>query len=197
MEKSGSGMENKKSPLFMVARYVFVSRMFYGMNNVLEIGCGNCYGTEIVLNRVNNLTAIDLDEKLLEEIKVPNSDKFKFKVHDIINNPVFGKFDGAYSLDVLEHIPKKNEEKFISNIAKSLDKNGVLIVGVPSMESQKYRTKKKRKMQINCKNYLQLKNLLLGYFHNVFIFSMNGEIVHTEMDQMVFYYIAICCCRKV
>ena len=32
------------------------------------------------------------------------------------------KFDGIYSLDVLEHIEKKYEKKFIKNICDSLKK---------------------------------------------------------------------------
>ena len=44
-------------------------------------------------------------------------------------------------LDVLEHIPKKSENKFLSNICNSLEKTGTLIVGIPSLEFQKFSNK--------------------------------------------------------
>jgi len=36
-------------------------------------------------------------------------------VHDILKGPVPGDFDAAYALDVLEHIPAADEDRFIAN----------------------------------------------------------------------------------
>ena len=53
--------DDPKRLLFMLSRYKFVSKMLSGRKNVLEIGCGDAFGTRIVLQEVNQLTAIDFD----------------------------------------------------------------------------------------------------------------------------------------
>ena len=47
------------------------------------------------------------------------------------------KYDAIYSLDVLEHIDKKQENDFFEIIVKSLNFDGVSIIGTPSLEFQK------------------------------------------------------------
>ena len=189
---------DSKKLLFTLSKYKFVAKMLYGMDDVLEVGCGDGCGTSIVVQNVKRLTAIDLDIKLIHDVnKNPyNSHKFKFKIHDILEKPVHGNFDGAYAIDVLEHIPKKSEERFIANITKSLSKSGVLIIGVPSIESKKYAISKSKMQHANCKDYAGLRNLISKYFHNVFIFSMNDEVVHTGFSPLAHYFIAVCCCKK-
>ena len=80
--------------------------------------------------------------------------------HDILAGPVNKKdlFDGVFSLDVLEHIQKNKEKLFINNSIYNLKKNGYMIVGMPSLESQKYASYKSKKGHINCKTGDDLKN---------------------------------------
>lgn len=89
------------------------------------------------------------------------------------------KYDGIFSLDVFEHINKSKELKFISNCKNSLKNNGLLIIGIPSSESQKYASKMSKAGHVNCKSGPELKKILNKFFDNVFIFSMNDEVVHT------------------
>jgi hypothetical protein len=44
---------------------------------------------------------------------------------------------------------------------------------------------------INMKSADSLKDLLAQYFHNVFIFSMNDEMVHTGFYPMAHYLMAL------
>ena len=102
------------------------------------------------------------------------------------------KFDGIYSLDVLEHIHKKNEKNFLKNICKSLKINGSLIIGMPTLESQKYASKTSKLAHVNCKSKANLKKFLKKHFNVVYMFSMNDEIVHTGYDPMSNYNFAVC-----
>ncbi len=126
------------------------------------------------------------------------TDKWKYKCleHDIISGPVSGNFDSAFSLDVLEHISLENENKYIENISKSLDSKGVFITGTPSIYSQKFASKQSLEGHINCKNADQLRELMSNYFKNVFIFSMNDEVVHTGFFPMAHYYFSLACGPK-
>lgn len=187
----------RRLPIFL-SRYKFVSKMLSGLNNVLEVGCGDGMGARLVLQEVEKLTAADFDPIFVEDAKKRMNKRWEFKciVHDFLSGPVEGKFDGAYSLDVLEHIPAEKELLFLSNITRSLDKNGVLVVGTPSLASQKHASRQSKQGHVNCKDHRQLKKLLSRFFHNVFIFSMNDEVVHTGFYPMAHYLIALCCSKK-
>ena len=83
---------------------------------------------------------------------------------------------------------------FYKNISSSLNRS--LIIGIPSLESQKYASSHVKKEHINCKTKNELNIFLKKYFKNVFMFSMNDEVVHTGFDQMSNYIIALCLNKK-
>ena len=181
-----------------LARYKFVAKILSGKKNVLEIGCSDGFNSRIVKQEVNNLDLCDIDENLLNEARLNSSARWKSKIffHDFLKNKTIKKYDAIYLLDVLEHISKSLEKKFIKNILKSLDDNGVLIIGMPSKEFQKYSRPINISGHINCKTAKDFKNLMNNFFHNVFIFSMNDELVHTGFEKMSCYFFAICTIKK-
>ena len=176
-----------------LARYKFVAKMLSGKSNVLEVGCGDAFGTRVVLQEVDNICGIDVVPEFIEDNLSRMEEKWKFecKVHDILSGPVEGQFDGVYSLDVLEHIDVQDEHKYMSNITQSMTKEGVIIIGMPSIQSQEYASKWSKDGHVNCKNHEDLKRLVSKYFQNVFIFSMNDEVVHTGFYPMALYLIAL------
>lgn len=184
-----------KHIIFGLSRYKFVSKMFSGLSNVLEIGCGDGFGTPIVFKEVKKLVACDYDKKFIDDVNQthPYARKIDFIVHDITKSPVaHKKFDGAFSLDVLEHIDKNHEIDFMKNIVAGLKDDGVCIVGIPSLESQQYASPLSKLGHINCKTWIELKQLLEKFFGRVFIFSMNDEVVHTGYYPMAHYLFALC-----
>lgn len=187
-----------KRLVFMLSRYKFVAKMFSGMKNVLEIGCADAFGTRIVLQEVGRVTAIDFDPVFVRDAleRMDARWAFECKVHDILAGPVGGPFDAAYALDVIEHIAKTDEHRFLSHIAQSLVPEGVLIIGTPSLQSQVYASPFSKEGHVNCKDHVELKLLLLQYFHNVFLFSMNDEVIHTGFYPMAHYLLALCAGRK-
>jgi len=183
---------------FVLARYKFASKMFSGMNKVLEVGCADAFATRVVLQEVKSLTACDFDPVFVADVKKRMDSRWKFDcvVHDMLAGPLDGQFDGAYSIDVLEHIPVSDEEQFVANIVRSLNPNGVLLVGSPSIQSQAYASPPSKAGHVNCKDAPGMKALMSKFFHNVFIFSMNDEVVHTGFYPMAHYLFALCCCQK-
>jgi len=183
---------------FILARYKFVAKMLSGRQRVLEVGCGDAFGTRIVLQEVGEICAIDFDPVFVKDVQERMEKKWEFecKVHDMLSGPVEDCFDAAYSLDVLEHIPKADEDLFVLNLAHSLDENGVLIIGTPSIQSQAYASKPSKEGHVNCKDHKELQELMQRYFHNVFIFSMNDEVVHTGFYPMAHYLFALAVGRK-
>ena len=184
--------------VFTLARYKFVAKMLSGKASALEVGCGDAFGSRIVRQEVSNLTVTDFDPIFIADIQARMDPTWMMQcaVHDILSGPFPGYFDGIYSLDVLEHIPMDKERRFIDNLLQSLKPTGALIVGMPSLESQSYATPQSKEGHVNCKSGKDLKQLFDCYFNNVFLFSMNDEVVHTGYHKMAHYLIALCCSKK-
>lgn len=184
--------------LFTLSRYKFVAKMLSGRQNVLEVGCGDAFCSRLLLQEVGALTAIDYDPLFIADAIDRMNERWTFSAHthDILDGPFEGQFDAAYSLDVLEHIPAELEEQFIKNIIASLTENSVLIIGMPSLESQSFASPPSRAGHINCKTGGDLKRLMENHFFNVFLFSMNDEVVHTGFSKMAHYLFAVCTTPK-
>jgi cyclopropane fatty-acyl-phospholipid synthase-like methyltransferase len=179
---------------FFLARYKFVSKMLRGKQSALEVGCGDAFGTRIVRQEVPRVTAIDFDPVFVEDVTRRMEPRWGFEClqHDMLAGPVADRFESAYSLDVLEHILPSDEHRFLKNIVASLTDDGVLILGSPSLQSQPYASKASKEGHVNCKDHEAFRLLMRGYFHNVFMFSMNDEVVHTGYGPMAHYLIAMC-----
>jgi 2-polyprenyl-3-methyl-5-hydroxy-6-metoxy-1,4-benzoquinol methylase len=180
--------------LFALARYKFVSKMLSGKRKVLEVGCGDAFGTRLVQQEVGSVWAVDFDPVFVRDVESRMDDRWRLRcqVHDMLSGPVEGDFDAAYSLDVIEHIRPVDEDCFLTNIVRSLRPHGVLIIGTPSLNSQAYASQYSKAGHINCKNHQQIKDLMAKHFHNVFLFSMNDEVVHTGFYPMAHYFLAMC-----
>jgi SAM-dependent methyltransferase len=180
--------------VFTLSRYKFVAKLLGGKKKVLEVGCGDAFASRIVQQEVGALTAIDFDPLFIEDIKSRADPDWPLDcaVHDMLAGPYPGKFDAIYSLDVLEHIEQDKEDLFLRNALTSLTSEGVAIIGMPSLESQSYASPQSREGHVNCKSGNDFKRLMQGYFHNVFMFSMNDEVVHTGYLPMAHYLLAVC-----
>lgn len=167
--------------------------MLSGKKRVLEIGCGDAFGTRIVAQEVGRVCAVDFDPVFIKDIKARMIEKLAFdcRQHDILSGPVSGPFDAAYSLDVIEHIRKPDEDVYMRHIVSSLDDQGVFIVGTPTIQSQMHASRQSKEGHVNCKDQKELKELMARYFQNVFIFSMNDEVLHTGFYPMAHYLFAI------
>jgi 2-polyprenyl-3-methyl-5-hydroxy-6-metoxy-1,4-benzoquinol methylase len=183
---------------FVLARYKFVSKMFSGMNQVLEVGCADAFGTRVVCQEVKKVVATDFDPVFVADVNARKDPVWPFEclVHDMMSGPLDRSFDGVYAVDVLEHILPADEHRFIANLAGSLNSQGVCLVGSPSLHSQAYASPPSKAGHVNCKDAPGLRTTMSRHFHNVFIFSMNDEIVHTGFYPLAHYLWALCCNRK-
>lgn len=174
---------------FVLSRYKFCARMLSGKKSVLEVGCGDAPGTPIVAEFVGKVLAVDLDERILisNRGRLSQIKNIEFKKFNICKGPLHEKVDAAYSIDVIEHLDKHLNTPFIKNISRSITKEGICIIGTPNVTANKYATPRSRIQHINLKSHASLKKQLEEYFTNVFMFSMNDEVVHTGFAPMAHY----------
>ena len=178
---------------FTLSRYKFVAKMLEGKNSVLEVGCGDGFGSTIVAQAVKNLVGIDCEPYVIANA-VENKwikERGKLIVHDILESPYPEKFEAVFSLDVIEHIHLEDEDQFLKNIVRSSFDSSVLIIGTPNKTSESYASRGSRITHINLKTHASLKQTLSEYYQNVFMFGMNDEVLHTGFGSMCHYLLAL------
>lgn len=198
--------EDPKRLLFTLARYKWVAKMLAGQRQVLEVGCGDGWASRIVRQHVERLTCVDMDEAFIANARKNVSTRWpiKFEVHDFVNEtlPILPPWDGrsspdvlsftaSYALDVLEHIHPDDESDFMTHVCQPLLGDGVLIIGMPSLESQVHASPLSREGHVNCKTQDGLRSLMQRWFKSVFMFGMNDEVVHTGFGSMCHYLLAV------
>lgn len=184
-------LTDPKRLTFTLARYKFVAKMLDGYGDVVEVGCGDAWASRIVAQHVDSLTCLDCDKVLLAS--APVGEYGGLILHDMLDAPVpADPFDAAYLLDVLEHVNPSDEAVFLENVKASVKPGGVVIVGMPSLESQQYASPESKAGHVNCKSGPELKARLQEWFRHVFLFSMNDEVVHTGYSKMAHYLLALC-----
>ena len=85
---------------------------------------------------------------------------------------------------------------FFATASRGSCRTACCIIGMPSLELQAYASAGARMGHVNCKEQPDLKTLMHRFFHNVFMFSINDEVVHTGFSRMSHYNIALCCGRR-
>ena len=174
--------DDPKRLAFTFARYKFVAKMLQRKQNVLEVGCGDGFATQIVGQSVGRVIGISIDSH-----ELPDSPDFI--CHDILEGPLGMVFDAAYSLDCLEHIKPEFTGMFLENIKHCC--KGPVIIGMPSLESQVYASPRSKAGHVNCRSYDDLRLVMKKHFKEVFMFGMNDETLHTGYGPMCHYLIAI------
>lgn len=190
---------NPKRLTFTLARYKFVAHMLRGLGDVAEIGCADAFGSRVVAQEVESLFLFDFDPVWVQEAREHGALEFAHTVayHDIVAAPLVPsrstayRFDALYMLDVIEHIRPEDEPPAMRNVCNSLTPAGVFIAGAPSLEFQAYAGPMSQG-HVNCRSGLKLREDMLRYFENVFLFSMNDEVVHTGDPRMANYLFVLC-----
>lgn len=105
--------------------------------DILEIGCGNGHGTKLIQKYFNpkKITAIDLDEKMIEKAKKGTKDiSVTFQVADAAKLPfASSSFDAVFDFGIIHHIP--NWKDCLKELGRVLKPGGQLILEDLSIET--------------------------------------------------------------
>jgi 2-polyprenyl-3-methyl-5-hydroxy-6-metoxy-1,4-benzoquinol methylase len=193
-----SVLKDPKHLLFTLSRYKFAAKMLWKARHVIEVGCGEGLGTLMFLSETSaKITAIDFDERQIlcaERSIVPIAGgRISFLCRDLVSEPYAGpRGDGLVCLDVIEHVHSREEQRFLTHVAGTLKKGAVAILGTPNKDASKYASPRSRVGHINLFDANRFRKTLGKNFSQVFIFSMNDEMVHTGYARMAHYLMALC-----
>ncbi|WP_320173213.1 class I SAM-dependent methyltransferase [Maridesulfovibrio sp.] len=187
----------KKDPkrlAFVLARYSFAAQMTTDCGSILELGCSEGIGASMLHGGTKPYLGMDLDTPAIETAQNNfATDTVRFKNENFLNMDE-GKFEAVVSLDVVEHISKgADEDAFFKTIYDNITANGVCVIGTPNITSTPYASPESMRGHVNMFDAKRLKSTSENYFKNVFIFSMNDEVVHTGYHPMAHYLFAVGC----
>ena len=184
-----------KHNLFTLARYKFCAKMLVGKKRLLEVGCGDGLGLDIVRHEVKPeaITCVDFDDRVIRDNKKRCAEckGVEFLTRDMTQETLPGVYDGAWCVDVIEHVCPEGETSFLDNIVNVLNRHGVFLLGTPNVTAHSYASERSQAGHINLKDAESLRTIMAERFFNVFMFSMNDEVVHTGFSPMAHYLFAL------
>lgn len=125
----------EKESAMMIARH-FCAYRFYAKyvagRNVLDIGCGEGYGSNYLAEFARRVTAIDYDKQIIDYAGSKyNKDNLTFLTLDVREiSSLKNKFDVICSFQVIEHI--NNADTFLEEINNLLAEGGIFICSTPN-----------------------------------------------------------------
>ncbi len=190
---SYSLLDDPKHLCFVLSRYKFCAKILEGKDNILEVGCGDAFGIPIVAKAVKRVFAIDSSKKLIKgnRAQLKKIKNIEFQTMNICEETPKEKFDAIFSIDVIEHLDPQLNHVFMKNQCACLKEDGICIIGTPNVTAFKYAKDLNKVQHINNKSHKSLRKQMDRYFKNVFMFSMNDEVVHTGFGPMAHYLFAV------
>ncbi len=115
-------------------RYAMALELVAG-KRVLDIACGEGYGTALLSGKAKKITGVDIDKRSIDaasqKYKSPNVEFLTGSVEKI---PGAGnQFDVVVSFETIEHI--SDHEVMLSEIKRVLNSDGLLIISTPNKKN--------------------------------------------------------------
>ncbi len=151
---------------------------FVQAQRVLDVGCGEGYGTYLLAQHAKEVIAIDKDEKTIRRAKrryaLPN---LSFQIQDVSGISAYSpcSFDVVCCFHVIEHL--KAPVQFLSEVGKCLSgPSGVLLISTPNRHSL-FRRSTGFQWPYHEREYNadEFRDLLLTGFKDVTLYSLQGS----------------------
>jgi len=148
-------------------RYGFTKKFVKG-KKVLDLGCGEGYGSFLLAEKAESVLGIDIDEAAISHA----SHKYiranlRFKVGDIRNLPVRGEelFDVVVCFELFEHIKEQDESS--REVKRLLKDDGLFIISTPNKLLHSDKKNYNNPFHLKELYFAEFADLLKKYFKNV------------------------------
>lgn len=182
--------------LHYASYYKFAAKLIGSGKRVLDLGCSEGLGTWMLARECGFARGVDRDGRAIAVAERNWQDESV----DFMNTDLYGlvpeSYDAVVSLDVVEHILRENTAAFFRTVVAHLGHDGIAVIGTPSLEGQRYASPVSRAGHVNVYSYEDLEEEMRRYFHHVFVFCGNDEVVHTGFPRMAHYLVAVGCRKR-
>jgi len=164
--------------------YEFIKESVSEQSCVLEVGCGEGYGTSRLSSVVKHIIGVDVDERVIEYAsKKYGSENCSFKLSNGVTLPFdTNMFDVVVSLEVIEHI--QDDIKFLTEIRRVVKAKGTYILTTPN-KTYRIRPHKKPWNRFHVREYSpdELENTLKTIFSDVRVWGICGSAEIQNIEQ--------------
>ena len=154
---------------------------------VLEVGCGEGYGTKLLSQSVGKIIGLDVDKNTIAHSSVKyGAENCFFRTYDGVKIPYEDStFDTVVSFQVIEHI--EDDANYVSEIYRVLKGNGTLILTTPN-RTNRLKPGQKPWNKFHIREYYpeELEKILNNKFYDVKIWGIRGndEVQRIEMERL-------------
>jgi len=143
---------------------------------VLELGCGEGYGTNLLSQNVGKIVGLDIERSVI----LGASEKYKsrnciFQLYDGVRIPYQDStFDAVISFQVIEHV--QDDISYVSEIYRVLKRNGLLMLTTPN-KTYRLRPGQNPWNRFHIREYYshELENILKTKFSDVKLWGIRGN----------------------
>jgi SAM-dependent methyltransferase len=114
-------------------RYAYAARFVSG-KRVLDVACGEGYGTALLAREAVHVTGVDIDVETLAHARaVYARNNVDFLEGSATSIPIEGSgvFDAIVSFETIEHIDAPSQRAFLAEVRRLLKPDGVFLVSSP------------------------------------------------------------------
>ena len=158
------------NPIHQRLLKAYILAQDFVLGNVLEVGCGEGRGIDLIINTCKSYTAIDKIEPVIEQLqkKYP-SGKFLSGNIPPLTQFADNSFDRIFSFQVIEHI--ENDHLFLSEINRILKPGGIALITTPN----KPLSLSRNPWHIREYTAVELSDLAKKYFSHVEMKGISGN----------------------
>lgn len=171
-------------------RYYFVlNQLRLDEKTILDIACGEGYGSEILSRKAKVVYGIDISKESIEhankEYQRPN---LIFKEGDVANIPLGeNSVDIVVSFETIEHVDNQNQ--MIKEIKRILKPDGIIIISSPDRQYYDSNLPNlKNEFHVHELYFDEFRDLIRKYFINTYIYNQNnflGSIINSNSNSNI------------
>lgn len=175
--------------LVHIATYKFALK-YVKDKQVLDYGCGSGYGSRMLSNIAEYVTAVDISEEAVNFAKNNYiADNLVFKTASELSDE---KYDIITSFQVIEHV--HNDIEYLINLKRLLKPDGCILISTPDKSNRLFNYFQKPWNIYHLKEYssMDLNNILLKYFTRVELLKIGSktdfvikEISRTKRQRLI------------
>ncbi len=146
-----------------MSRY-FAARRFCKGKKVLDVACGEGYGSKILSETAESVLGIDISKEAVDNAKAAyQSGNLKFSVLDALClENLEQSFDLVTAFEMIEHI--KMQDEFLSQVRKVLKKDGIFMVSTPDKFVHEHEWHTHNEFHVKELYFYEFKELLERHF---------------------------------
>ena len=172
-------IENEELTTEHMQRYSSILPIVKG-KKVVDIACGEGYGTNILAQNALEIVGIDISEEAVENAsKKYVRDNLNYMVGSVANIPLESNtVDVVVSYETIEHVDEESQKRFLAEAKRILKEDGVFIISTPNKELYSDRYNYHNEFHIKEFYKSEFIEFIRSEFKNIQLYNQYDEVVN-------------------